>query len=72
MREEHAALTALVEQLAPFQSILIEDGRVILVMGFRPSTVDELAGALAERRPGDSLEAHRFPDGWKVTIRRML
>ena len=60
-----------VAQLPVFSEATVsEDGRMEVCQSYKAETEKELRGALLNFRTGDRLTVKRFPDGWKVDIRR--
>lgn len=66
-----AKLATLARALAPWHTLDVQpDGVVYLVRAYKVTTLVDLEEACGHWQPGDTLTVERYPDNWRVVLKR--
>lgn len=71
MKTTPQALLNLCEQLSNYSKLIVSPSSITWVRSWKIDA-SQLAGVLALREDGEILEVERFPDGFRVTMRRIV
>lgn len=66
------ALAEIISRMDTFETLVVDDGNIYLERAYKAATLAEALSRIVERRAGERLTVHRFPDGYKLTLTRRL